>query len=215
MALRHWITAHRQHVCTGSWYNRRANQRFSWHSFEESLAIIVRAIEDGWPIALALIVVSGGVLAAHGAGFPEPDLFREWIGLATVSIGCGVGFLFVAVMTWFLQQVRCAFASSRARRELANASKQQTEMTKYRLEIARRNLAMLGPDERSLLADALKLYPYCVEVLELGPAESLVNKDILCIIGEGSSTTLICKVHAWLAAHRNELISTIDTGYVV
>src|ERR1700674_5256395 len=95
---------------------------FSGISLEESLAIIVRAIEAGWPIALALIVVSGGVLAAHGAGFPEPDLFREWIGFATVSLGCGVGFVFVAVMTWLLQQVRCASASSRARRELAKAS---------------------------------------------------------------------------------------------
>jgi hypothetical protein len=175
----------------------------------EGVTIIVRTIERGWHLALALIVVSGSVIAAHRLGLPELAFFRGWIEWATIGLGWGISIALFGTVARIVRRVHSGSTSSRTRREKANASREQAEAEFCKLELARQNLATLSREERALLMDALKRHPFHVEVLELGPCQSLIRKEILCIVGEGGDTTLVCKVHPWLALHRNELTGII------
>jgi hypothetical protein len=174
----------------------------------EGVTIIVRAIERGWHVALALVVVSVGVIVAHRSDLPELGLFRiEW---ATIGLGLGTGIVLVGAITRLARMVHSAFVSRRTRIEYAKASKQRADAVNGDLELAKRNLVTLDQEERTLLMDALKRHPFCIEILEFGPSQSLIRKGMLRIVGEGSGTTFVCEVHPWIVAHRNELLSIIE-----
>jgi hypothetical protein len=178
----------------------------------EGLTIIVRTIERVWHVALTLVIVSGSVIAAHRLGLPELAMFRPWIEWAPVGVAVGTSIALVGTGTWLARQLHSAVTARRGRKENAKAFKEHAEAVHCELDLVRRNLTILNVDERTLLMDVLKRHPYHVEVLEFGPSQSLISQDILCIVGEGSGATLICKLHPWLAAHRNELLSIIETG---
>jgi len=173
----------------------------------EGFTFILRAIESGRHVALALAIVSGGVIAAHvatrSAGLPEPGLFGEWVGWANVGLGLGIGIALIGIVTRAVHKVGSAAKASRARKEQAEAAKRE-------VTLAQRNIATLGRDERLLFMDALKRHPCHIEVLEFGASRSLIKKDILRIVGEGPRATLICEVHPWLVMHRLELINFIE-----
>jgi hypothetical protein len=180
----------------------------------EGFTFILRAIESGRHVALALAIVSGGVIAAHvatrSAGLPEPGLFGEWVGWANVGLGLGIGIALIGIVTRAVHKVGSAAKANRARKEQAEASRLQAEAAKREVTLAQRNIATLGRDERLLFMDALKRHPCHIEVLEFGASRSLIKKDILRIVGEGPRATLICEVHPWLVMHRIELINFIE-----
>lgn len=176
----------------------------------EGVAIVVHAIERGWHVAVALVAVSGSVLVAQMSGLPELEFFRAWGSWATIGMGTGTGIVFIGTVTRVARRAHSACTSRRTRIEAAMASHDWAQAADRDLELAKWNLATLGQDEQTALLDALKRHPFYVEILECGPSQSLINKDILRTVGEGSGTNLICKVHPWLAMHRNALIRIIE-----
>jgi hypothetical protein len=171
----------------------------------KALKVIVRVVEGSWKLGLALIIVSGYALAIYRMWLSEAELYREWIEWVPNALILGGGIVVLSGIARLAQRVQRHFASNRATREQAEAGKQA-------FELARKNLASLVREERLLLLEALKRYPYQIEVLEFGPSQSLVKKEILCIVGESTSTMLVCKVHPWLAQYRDELIRIIETN---
>jgi hypothetical protein len=173
--------------------------------------MLTRRIERLIPAVLALVVVSGGIVAGYRTGFSELKLLHGWIGLATVALCCSVVLTFVGMLA-FVRKNRCVPDSRGNAGQHATASSQKLKVTKRRLDTAVRNMGALDAEERSLLMDALKRYPYCIEVAEFGPSQVLISKEFLCVFGDVGGQTLICKVHPWLAAHRNELIGIYGGG---
>ena len=169
----------------------------------KTLKVIIRVVEGSWEWGLTLIIVCGCFLAIHQWWLSEAEMFQEWIRWATNGLMLGGGIVIASGIVRLVHRVHRLFTSSRATRK-------QTKAAEQAFELARKNLATLAREERLLLLDALRRYPYQIEVLEFGPSRSLIKKDMLCVVGEGSSTTLVCMVHPWLARHRDELIGIIE-----
>ena len=112
----------------------------------EGVTIIVRTIERGWHLALALIVVSGSVIAAHRLGLPELAVFRGWVQWATIGLGWGISIALFGTVAWIVRRAHSGSTSSRTRREKAEASKQQAEAEFRKLELAtfRRKIDVFG-----------------------------------------------------------------------
>jgi hypothetical protein len=71
---------------------------------EYSMAIFIRLIVRIIPAALVLVVVSGGsIIAGYSVGLSELKFLQEWMGLATVGLGCGGGLTLVGVSALLYQ----------------------------------------------------------------------------------------------------------------
>ena len=161
--------------------------------------ILFSLVENSWKLGSLLIIFAGFFLAIHEWWLPEVEIFGGGINWAESGLIAGGLIVIASSITRLARRVHRDFNSKRA-------SRIQSEAASQDFETVRQNIRALTREERLLLMDALKRYPYHIEVLEFGPSRSLIKKEILCPVGETSHGTVACKLHPWLAQYRDDLI---------
>jgi hypothetical protein len=157
-----------------------------------------RFVEASWPWGLMAVIASGSVIVFERLWVPNIGFFsRQWFWW--ICLICGFGALTLSILARLVNRVRSILVAS-----------QQTDNANQKLAIATQNIGNLGREERLLLLEALNRHPRHIEVLEFGPGQSLIRKDIFSIVGQGQSTTVFCELHPWIVQHRGDLIRCIE-----